>query len=307
MLAAVSGPFKDAVATQEVVRMDKTSAATLEEVLRFCYTGTATLTAGTVLHICTVADQFQIHALHQQCKQYIEANITVGNCVLMLEQADHYKMQKLGEICWDTVERHFDEAAHHEGFLHFRFATLRKLLCSDSLWGGCEYDVFCAVLKWVGAESARDSHLAELLGLIRFPTMTLDQLTAVGKEPRVVACPGFKDKLLKAFVCGSVRVLQALLVLLHGRLAADKLLEAFMWVSQSSEDGEMIPRSSQHIETRFRPRPDPDFVSWAELDLCGEICHWSPQSLPVDDSPDSSFLKDESRSPTLRRSLKIAD
>ena len=57
-----------------------------------------------------------------------------------------------------------------------------------------------------------------------------------------------------------------------------------MWVSQSSEDGEMIPRSSQHIETRFRLRPDPDFVSWAELDLCGEICHWSPQSLPVDDS-----------------------
>lgn len=52
--------------------------------------------------------------------------------------------------------------------------------------------MFCAVLKWVGAESARDSHLAELLGLIRFPTMTLDQLTAVGKEPRVVACPGFK-------------------------------------------------------------------------------------------------------------------
>ena len=73
-----------------------------------------------------------------------------------------------------------------------RFATLRKLLCSDSLWGGCEYDVFCAVLKWVGAESARECHLAELLGLIRFPTMTLDQLTAVGKEPRVVACPGFK-------------------------------------------------------------------------------------------------------------------
>ena len=73
-----------------------------------------------------------------------------------------------------------------------RFATLRKLLCSDSLWGGCEYDVFCAVLKWVGVESAREGHLAELLGLIRFPTMTLDQLTAVGKEPRVVACPGFK-------------------------------------------------------------------------------------------------------------------
>ena len=57
--------------------MDKTSAATLEEVLRFCYTGTATLTAATVLHICTVADQFQIHALHQQCKQYIE----VGHCL----------------------------------------------------------------------------------------------------------------------------------------------------------------------------------------------------------------------------------
>lgn len=74
----------------------------------------------------------------------------------------------------------------------------------------------------------------------------------------------------------------------------DKLLEAFMWVSQSSEDGEMIPRSSQHIETRFRPRPDPDFVSWAELDLCGEICHWSPQSLPVDDSelPGNSMSAD---------------
>ena len=29
---------------------------------------------------------------------WLQANITVGNCVLMLEQADHYKMQKLGEV-----------------------------------------------------------------------------------------------------------------------------------------------------------------------------------------------------------------
>ena len=29
---------------------------------------------------------------------WLQANITVGNCVLMLEQADHYKMQKLSEV-----------------------------------------------------------------------------------------------------------------------------------------------------------------------------------------------------------------
>ena len=29
---------------------------------------------------------------------WLQTNITVGNCVLMLEQADHYKMQKLSEV-----------------------------------------------------------------------------------------------------------------------------------------------------------------------------------------------------------------
>lgn len=75
--------------------MDKTSAATLEEVLRFCYTGTATLTAGTVLHICTVADQFQIHALHQQCKQYIE----VGHCFT----AVHAQSGGVSGACQDAL------------------------------------------------------------------------------------------------------------------------------------------------------------------------------------------------------------
>lgn len=39
-----------------------------------------------------------LFACTNRSPSWLQANITVGNCVLMLEQADHYKMQKLGEV-----------------------------------------------------------------------------------------------------------------------------------------------------------------------------------------------------------------
>ena len=60
----------------------------------------------------------------------LQANITVGNCVLMLEQADHYKMQKLGEVGSFTVTAFVMLNAMHDstkaplpGILQYRQPT----------------------------------------------------------------------------------------------------------------------------------------------------------------------------------------
>lgn len=77
------------------VRLKDTSSATLQDVLRFCYTAECHLTPDNVLPICALAEHFDVKALHSACVQFIEHNISVSSCCTMLEMAAQYNMEAL--------------------------------------------------------------------------------------------------------------------------------------------------------------------------------------------------------------------
>ncbi len=80
------------------VRLKDTSSATLEAVLRFCYTAECHLTPDNVLPICALAEHFEVKALHSACVQFIEHNISVSSCCTMLEMAAQYNMEALRKV-----------------------------------------------------------------------------------------------------------------------------------------------------------------------------------------------------------------
>lgn len=84
------------------VRLKDRSSATLEAVLRFCYTAECHLTPENVLPICALAEHFEVKALHAACVQFIEHNISVSSCCTMLEMAAQYHMEALRKVCSDT-------------------------------------------------------------------------------------------------------------------------------------------------------------------------------------------------------------
>jgi hypothetical protein len=80
------------------VRLKDTSSATLQAVLRFCYTAECHLTPDNVLPICALAEHFEVKALHSACVQFIEHNISVSSCCTMLEMAAQYNMEALRKV-----------------------------------------------------------------------------------------------------------------------------------------------------------------------------------------------------------------
>lgn len=230
------------------VKLKDTLSATLEAVLRFCYTAECHLTADNVLPICALAEHFEVKALHSACVQFIEHNISVSSCCTMLEMAAQYNMEALRKVCWDMVLEHFDDACIHEGFLRFRYETLTALLEGNELGTVSEFNVFLAAMRWVEADDTREQLLDEVLGLVRFPTMDYEELGLVGKHP----------------VAAGAAVLKEL------------LLEAFMYLSSTPEESAILMHSMQPAsQARFQPRTLPESSSWASLDLAGEICSFT--------------------------------
>ena len=80
------------------VRLKDTTAATLQAVLRFCYTAECQLTPDNVLPICALSEHFEVKALHSACVQFIEHNISVSSCCTMLEMAAQYHMEALRKV-----------------------------------------------------------------------------------------------------------------------------------------------------------------------------------------------------------------
>ena len=80
------------------VRLKDRSSATLQAVLRFCYTSECHLTPENVLPICALAEHFEVKALHAACVQFIEHNISVSSCCTMLEMAAQYNMEALRKV-----------------------------------------------------------------------------------------------------------------------------------------------------------------------------------------------------------------
>jgi hypothetical protein len=96
----ISSSFSDMQHIQSAleVRLKDTSSATLQAVLRFCYTAECHLTPDNVLPICALAEHFEVKALHSACVQFIEHNISVSSCCTMLEMAAQYNMEALRKV-----------------------------------------------------------------------------------------------------------------------------------------------------------------------------------------------------------------
>ena len=89
------------------------------------------------------------------------------------------------ERCFDIIDSQTKTVLRSEPFLFISQETLMKIVKRDSLIGANEVDIFYACVRWAEKECERKyieitpknerNVLGEILSLIRFPTMTLDE------------------------------------------------------------------------------------------------------------------------------------
>lgn len=93
------------------------------------------------------------------------------------------------------------------------------MLRSDNLRVPSEMYVFQSVVQWIEADPARQRQAAEVLSLVRFPTMTQQELCTVADHPVMRADP-------KVQVCLAVALLPACQVMQPKAAASSYLVKA---------------------------------------------------------------------------------
>ncbi|KAH8035268.1 hypothetical protein HPB51_004509 [Rhipicephalus microplus] len=137
--------------------------------LEYVYTNRVTLNSENVLSMLLVAQRFKIERIVQKCHEFLSKDISVANCVRILEFAKEHKHPSLVDMALNFISGNFDEVATtNQDFVRISYDDLKALLSSDDLNVADEGKAFSAAIKWTSADVPnRHRFLPSLLSAVR--------------------------------------------------------------------------------------------------------------------------------------------
>lgn len=178
------------------ISIEDAEEAPIKTMLAFMYTNKVDLNGNIVMEArklyCTVnnysqvlylSKKYDLGELTELCKQFLQNNISVENVLpiysstLRMEESD---MKGLTAQCTDIISGNTSALFTSPSFLTIPQDTLSSILKLDRLTIA-EVDIFRACLNWANhncskGQSAQEK-LEPLLPLIRFPTMTISEIS----------------------------------------------------------------------------------------------------------------------------------
>jgi len=166
----------------------------------FIYTDNAIVSPKTVLPLMYAGKRYQLPKLINECQRILQANISIGNVCVILDQAVFFNELELVNKSVEFIAGHIDTVLRTDAFLGLTQEALRYIVSSDKLHMN-ETVLYHACLRWADAQrpgglartgNATDPVLRENLGdvlyYIRFPTMTLREFATIAGHSDVLSC-----------------------------------------------------------------------------------------------------------------------
>ncbi|XP_074645691.1 kelch-like protein 9 [Tubulanus polymorphus] len=162
---------------QDSVELHGVSSEGLKAVVHFAYAGILKLTVENIEDVLSAASHLQITEAMDLCCKYLESAITVENCIDILNLSELYTLKSTGEKAKNFILESFENLADNEQFDKLNSHQLGWLLQENSLKVESEYKLFEIILKWVNNDpQCREEHLPQLMGGIRLPLLTGEEL-----------------------------------------------------------------------------------------------------------------------------------
>ncbi|KAH8855971.1 BTB/POZ domain-containing protein 1 [Schistosoma japonicum] len=135
-----------------------------------------------LFYVLYATKKYILPRLTQICVEYLKDLITADNVCMMLDRSIFFDEVDLTRRCWHVIDVLAPDVLASQGLLTLNANCVHDLVSRNTL--NCqESEVFAAVGRWAGAEcirlgirdvvSNRVQVAANILPLIRFPTMTL--------------------------------------------------------------------------------------------------------------------------------------
>lgn len=136
-----------------------------------------------VFYVLYAAKKYMLPNLGRRCVDHLKEQLTASNVCAMLDRSLFFDEEDLTNRCWHVIDVLASNVLSSSGLLRMDANNLKALLKRDTL--NCkESEVFAAVRNWAAAECVRlglrdviynrAQIAADLLHLVRFPTMTLN-------------------------------------------------------------------------------------------------------------------------------------
>ena len=154
---------------EEDVRMEGLSPKTVEQLLRFVYTGEVEINDENVKDLLFAGDYLLIDSLKEQGSCYLENNLGPANCLTARSFAETYGCEELLRKSKTFILENFEAVSKEEEFMGLSVEQLKSLISRDDVSVSTEEIVYEAAISWIKHNPGeRRQFTAELLKHVRF-------------------------------------------------------------------------------------------------------------------------------------------
>lgn len=176
--------------TLQKIDLNELSPVGLATAITYAYSGKLTLSLYTIGSTISAALLLQIHTLVKMCSDFLMQQISVENCMYVVNIADTYNLKETKEAAQKFMRENFIEFSEMEQFLKLTYEQICDFLTDDSLQLPSELTAFQIAIKWLDFDEKRLKYASDLLTHIRFGTISAQDLVShVQTVPRMMQDP----------------------------------------------------------------------------------------------------------------------
>ena len=163
-----------------IVRFEEISAAVMEDVLEFIYTGSVEVTHENSKDLIAAASYLLIPGLKKLSGRFLERQMSKSNCISTFYFAEMYQCEELITNTRKFIHTNFASVAKLDEFLNLEAKEVERWISSDEISVGVEADVLMIVLKWIEQnKSERIAWFEQLFRHLRLAFLSRDFLIHV--------------------------------------------------------------------------------------------------------------------------------
>uniref|UniRef100_A0A3Q2ZC62 BTB/POZ domain-containing protein 9 n=1 Tax=Hippocampus comes TaxID=109280 RepID=A0A3Q2ZC62_HIPCM len=165
---------------QAEVSLEETRAEAFSMLLRYLYTGRASLSSAreeVLLDFLGLAHRYGLQPLEDSTSDFLRTVLHTGNVCLVFDVASLYSLSALGAACCSYMDKHAPDVLNSDGFLALSKTALLTVVRRDS-FAASEREIFQALCRWCRQRS-ESGETQEVMAAVRLPLMTLTEMLNV--------------------------------------------------------------------------------------------------------------------------------
>ena len=155
------------------IELEEASAAVMEEVLKYIYTGNVSVTEESAHNLFATADYLLLPGLRTVAGNFIKDTVTTENCVFNYYFAIKYQCIELKEKSSELIHSNFSVVVETDDFLNLDVKQVMEWVSSDDVIVKDEKEIFNGIVKWVHHnKSERERSFPDLLHEVRLLSLS---------------------------------------------------------------------------------------------------------------------------------------